>query len=121
VVHDGRTGARPAGTLRRGDVGCDLLDTLRHVRRTRPRHGPHRQSTSNQLPNNRRAGPTRRSQDHMKRRSRRHRRSLRSYHHRRVHGVTPALSRIRQPRRPTAPRPQRDGSWTTNGQLGEDR
>jgi hypothetical protein len=42
VVDDGRTGARPAGTVRRGNIGCDMLDTLRHVRHTRPRHGPHR-------------------------------------------------------------------------------
>src|SRR4029453_101350 len=28
VVDAGRTGARQAGTVGRGDVGCDLLDTL---------------------------------------------------------------------------------------------
>jgi hypothetical protein len=77
VVDDGRTGARPAGTVRRGNVGRDLLDTLWHVRRTRPRHGPHRQSTDTQLVDDRRAGSTRRSHNDMERGSRRHRRSLR--------------------------------------------
>jgi hypothetical protein len=96
VVDDGCTGLRPAGSVRRADIGRDLRDTIRRVRRTRPRHGPHRQSTGNQLPDDRRARPTRRSQNDMKRRRRRHRGSLCIHNRRRAQGATPAPGRMRE-------------------------
>ena len=75
VIDDSRTGARPPGLVRRGDVGPDLLDACRHVRSARPRHGPHRQPPGHQLADDGRARPAPGAQDHM-RRSGRHLRSL---------------------------------------------